>query len=304
MRTKDRSWLFYGKTDIELKMAGYLNRSLSRKNSTKDDDVVIVGDSTVRCTRLDMDEAWPARLESAFHSNDYANVKVCNLGEGGSGPEKNEMRLRNYLTTHSPSMLIYSSSLGADASLEAVKLLGRYVPVQIAGRSVLDCVDRYILRKSLLYLTLREKIAKMGGKEINSMYIDIAMRQLPSNRSLVDGLGIKLYREHLISVARLSKKLGIDIIMISFPTGELSPVYDLDYDKTYRQFCLETERISKEFGIPYINLYAKFQTMTDRSSYFFFPDQHRVNSRGAQKEADMVFEYLNEHHLINRLSSK
>lgn len=299
LRNKDAGYLFYGSSDIELHLAKIFKKINPGKASDNDEVIIVVGGSTVYCPQMKREEAWPEQLERIYRANGYGRVKVINEGKSGSSSLDDLNRLRDFLRTSSPRLIIFYTSVNDSASMLAAKVNDSYVLENELKTSFPERLNSILLQKSVFYMTLREKISKVLSKDMNKAYHrkwnDAAVKK--HKMELVDGLGVKRLRGNLENAALLTKKMGIRIVFGSPPVA-MNGTYRLSYDRLRK----EMKDVAIERDIPYMDMALIFDNMPDKADYFL-PDKLHVNPKGARRQAEIFYYSFNDNG-INGIFSK
>src|SRR3989338_4140205 len=244
INTKDESYLFFGATNLELRFARHFNR---HAKESKDPQIVIVGGSTVLGDGLPKEMAWPEQMEAICRELGY-NITVYNLGEGGSDSSKDVDRLRSYMKKHKPSAVIFYTGINDAVLLESTKAGRLDALSDMINAGLLDRLNAFLLKRSLFYTNLKEKIAKVMTHNINAAYRPKkirAGREGTFDSSRIDGLASKRLRDNVMNAIGATITLGIPMVIGSPPVA--TPSED-PYRMSYDILRTEMGNISREFA--------------------------------------------------------
>lgn len=306
-RYKDTSWLKYGFYKIEDKfqegeqtyegitytinsqqIRGKEFLAAKAENTIR---VIAVGDSITFGVSNPDEYTYPWLMNEAFAKmpNIPVNVEVINAGQQGSSSDDCVYWIKEKVLSLQPDLLIVMVGWN-----DIIK--GLY-----EGRPKTNTVLQYLTLKSVLVLTVREKVSAVKGNIDKAYWEEVYYR--PPEKVF------QRYEKNLFEIAAIAKTNKINIFLMKFPYGEISTQDDKEFSRTVQQYKNQEmkedykrihdimDKVGSDMSIKVLDV-ARFFSQSGEQNKLFFDDGIHLSNYGNKILAQLVIDFIIENQFI------
>jgi len=272
----------YKTDEVTINSYGFRGKEFKLKKDEGVFRIVALGASTTFCTGTDK-ETYPACLERILISKTGQRYEVINGGVGATAIESIRNLFEKEVIRLSPDLIIINS-LFNNLYLSNLATVGTF--------NFFQKMNRYLLIKSLFYMTLREKLTVLLHKPVGNLY-RVSADQMVRN-FLDDDLFWKNMENFYRDIINAASSNEIKVIIVKQPVflsnyahrktwilldEKLRPVYEKAF-KMFDKLAAEREDVQT------VGAHFKFEARADRES--LFSDGLHLMPKGDRFLADIV----------------
>ena len=275
--------------------------------------IVAIGGSTTYGVMLPCSDTYSTLLEKQLKFNfPFHAVEVINAGVSGLSAQGALERFRQVIIPLEPEVLVFNSVLNHLAQIFDLittdgKIIYENYVIKIKWNNPLLGLNYFLLRNSLFYARLREKVTQIRGhralevwrynvpftskvyekRTISQQELNQKMESLVASYEEVVKELVDLVSEHRIRVILVKPPMRLAFSPVS---NEWRPI-DRDYlkHKLLLEFILTVDRLGRKYQIPVVDAYGTFKSSARPG--LFIDDMH-LTKEGNELMASVLKETL------------
>jgi len=249
--------------------------------------IVTLGASTTFGPGVDDDSTYPVFLEKFLNSNSDGVYEVINAGVGSVTIREIANLFKKEVVPLAPDMVIVNSLINNLYYSANVSKYRANLPQKI---------NRFLLSKSLFYMTLREKIAYLSRRCISDVYkapVDTILANFMEDDSFWQRL-----KESYLDIAETAHANGIEVVIIKQPAwlhqereANCGILLDKKLEPVYRKAYELFDEIAERENVESLDLASYFDAFPNKP-LLFQADSLHLTAMGNERMARFIAQRL------------
>ncbi len=276
----------YKTDEFSINQYGFRGKPFNAKKEKGVFRIVALGGSTTFGTSSKDGETYPEFLEKDLNSSGAKRYEVINAGIGAANIKEISELFRHEVIQLDPDEIVINSVFNniyfSGATYER-------------KRTLLQRLNQFLRRRSLFYMTLREKLSVMLHKPIDDLY-KASMEQILYN-FLHDEMFWRMQEEVFGDIIKLAKANGIKVALVKEPVMLCNSeekntwmLLDRKFEGVYKKEYALLDKVARDEGAAVIDASGAFNSSPDRDS--LFADGLHLTPKGNKYLAGLIAEEI------------